>query len=398
MLIPNVVVYLLTPLTFGVALLAAHVLLTSKKAQDIYRPLALFFLALAVSELPQLYFVGLTLTHMSTDLAVLKLGADGWLRLFTGLSLPAVIAFAPLVWCYVYRLTSEEGLWPKHVALHFALVAFAAIVAIGYVLLPHDVMTEEALTPDLPYYALSTVVAGSLLALTGVFQLQIGGYALAVLHRLYICRLRLKDYFASTEERELHWISTLAFAILFFWVLNIADLVTEFLGTIPLLAMIADISGLVTIWVFAIWGLRQAPSFARNMPTPPKENEEKPKKYERSALSREQSDRIARKIELSMSRDQLYRDPNLSLWDLAKHIGTSANYVSQTLNETIGETFFDYVNKWRIKDAAHKIETTDQSTLSIAYDVGFNSRSSFYRAFKREIGGTPGDLKRAANS
>ncbi|XHE53897.1 AraC family transcriptional regulator (plasmid) [Phaeobacter sp. BS34] len=94
-----------------------------------------------------------------------------------------------------------------------------------------------------------------------------------------------------------------------------------------------------------------------------------------------------------MTKDMLYRDPNLSLWDLAKHISVTSNYVSQTLNMTLQSNFFDYVNKWRIQDAVKQLHDTDETILVIAHDVGFNSRSSFYNAFKREMNTTPSALR-----
>jgi YesN/AraC family two-component response regulator len=90
-----------------------------------------------------------------------------------------------------------------------------------------------------------------------------------------------------------------------------------------------------------------------------------------------------------MEVDNLHRDANLSLWALARHIGASSNYISQTLNEVIGESFFDFVNSYRIAEAKILLTTTNDSVLNITYDVGFNARSSFYNAFKRQTGQTP---------
>ena len=112
-------------------------------------------------------------------------------------------------------------------------------------------------------------------------------------------------------------------------------------------------------------------------------------KYEKSALTSDDTSRIAKKIEAAMETDKLYLDANLSLRVLAKHVFVPPNYVSQTLNGHIGETFFDYINRWRIDYAKPLLATTDETVLNITYDAGFNSRSSFYKAFKRETGQAP---------
>lgn len=90
-----------------------------------------------------------------------------------------------------------------------------------------------------------------------------------------------------------------------------------------------------------------------------------------------------------MRKGKLYLDPNLSLHKLSRHVGAPPNLVSQTLNEKIGSNFFDYVAHWRIEASRPLILACDASVLAIALDVGFNSRSTFYKAFKRETGATP---------
>ena len=59
----------------------------------------------------------------------------------------------------------------------------------------------------------------------------------------------------------------------------------------------------------------------------------------------------------------------------------------------MGQSFFDYVNGWRIEEAKPLIRNGEQTVLAIAYEVGFNSRSSFYAAFKKQTGVTPSAYK-----
>ncbi|WP_370979135.1 helix-turn-helix domain-containing protein [Agaribacterium sp. ZY112] len=121
-------------------------------------------------------------------------------------------------------------------------------------------------------------------------------------------------------------------------------------------------------------------------------------KYERSALGHEHSQRLAQKIELAMSEHKLYLDNSISLQKLCQHLNSSSNYVSQTLNETIGLSFFDYINKWRIRAAKPLIAQAELSVLDVAMEVGFNARSSFYTAFKKETGLTPSQFRKQANT
>jgi AraC-like DNA-binding protein len=149
------------------------------------------------------------------------------------------------------------------------------------------------------------------------------------------------------------------------------------------------------MWSIALWGLRQRPGIAPPPEKGPAKTEQMLpiRKYGKSGLNDTRLDRLAAKIEALMKEQHLYLEPDLSLWDLADRIGVTTHYASQALNEKIGERFFDYVNRWRIRDATDRLRNTDATILTIAYDVGFNSRSSFYTAFKRELGMTPSQYR-----
>jgi AraC-like DNA-binding protein len=63
-----------------------------------------------------------------------------------------------------------------------------------------------------------------------------------------------------------------------------------------------------------------------------------------------------------------------------------AQYLSQTLNQTLQQSFYDYINEARIVAAKQLLQHTDDSVLNVALAEGFNARSSFYKAFKVSSG------------
>nr|WP_290444209.1 AraC family transcriptional regulator [Pseudoalteromonas sp. XMcav2-N] len=95
-----------------------------------------------------------------------------------------------------------------------------------------------------------------------------------------------------------------------------------------------------------------------------------------------------------MQDDKLYLDAELTLQKLSDASGVSTNYLSQVLNETLKVNFFDFVNHWRIEAAKARLLAGTESVLHIALEVGFNARSSFYKAFKKETGLTPSEYRR----
>lgn len=100
-----------------------------------------------------------------------------------------------------------------------------------------------------------------------------------------------------------------------------------------------------------------------------------------------------------MARLQLHRDPQLSLKTLARRVGLSAREVSRLINDE-GLHFFDFVNEYRTQRAADLLTDpawADRSILEIAYEAGFNSKSSFNAAFRKHQGVTPSSVRRTAN-
>ncbi|MTI09691.1 helix-turn-helix domain-containing protein [Curvivirga aplysinae] len=86
-----------------------------------------------------------------------------------------------------------------------------------------------------------------------------------------------------------------------------------------------------------------------------------------------------------------FTDPGFTLQKLANHSAISRNKLSFVLNQHIGTTFFELLNQQRILWICKSLGSmpSSQSILDIAYEAGFNSSSSFYKAFKKETGLTP---------
>ncbi|KAF2517447.1 AraC family transcriptional regulator [Flavobacterium zhairuonense] len=96
------------------------------------------------------------------------------------------------------------------------------------------------------------------------------------------------------------------------------------------------------------------------------------------------------KLENAMFEKSLYKNPNLTLQDLSQEINITSHQLSQFLNNNLGKNFTSYVNEFRINEACRIITSSDKLTLeSVGYDVGFNSKSTFFTAFKKHTGTTP---------
>ena len=92
---------------------------------------------------------------------------------------------------------------------------------------------------------------------------------------------------------------------------------------------------------------------------------------------------------------KIYREEELNLTELATRIGISNHQLSEYLNQELKVSFFQLIHKYRIEEAKSRLVThPDETILSIAYQVGYQSKSSFNDIFKKETGLTPTEFRK----
>ena len=123
------------------------------------------------------------------------------------------------------------------------------------------------------------------------------------------------------------------------------------------------------------------------------------KKYQKSSLTTEMAEKNLAALELVMNKEKLYLENDLSLSKLAGHMGIPLHHLSQIINETIGLSFYDYINSQRIDEAKRMFKepgTSHMNIASIGFDAGFNSISAFNKAFKKFTGQTPSEYRKSS--
>ncbi len=113
-------------------------------------------------------------------------------------------------------------------------------------------------------------------------------------------------------------------------------------------------------------------------------------KYADKKIAQEQATALTERLHQLIKEQQLYKNPDLKLHDLAKKINISSHQLSQLLNDNLGKSFATYINEYRIDEACELIKNNKGIKLEeIGYEVGFNSKSTFYAAFKKHKNSTP---------
>ena len=100
------------------------------------------------------------------------------------------------------------------------------------------------------------------------------------------------------------------------------------------------------------------------------------------------SDAMIHKLEHLLIEEQIWKNPQLTLADLAMAVGTNRTYLSNYLNHSLSTTFYDYINSFRLEAALKILDdpTSTATMVDIAELCGFNSISTFRRVFVRAKG------------
>jgi AraC-like DNA-binding protein len=106
---------------------------------------------------------------------------------------------------------------------------------------------------------------------------------------------------------------------------------------------------------------------------------------------------IGARIREKIEAQKLFKDPELSLEDLARAVGFTRHQVSAALNGGLESSFFDLINGYRVEEflrLCRDPEKRDEKIMTLALDAGFNSKPAFNLVFKRTTGKTPSQYRR----
>ncbi len=242
-------------------------------------------------------------------------------------------------------------------------------------------------------YFHTSVAQISKVIISSVLHIQILSYIIATLLTLRVYRSELKKLFSSVERIDLSWLLFLLIGFVLMWVIDVTNFALGIMKAVSRSThYIMNLISLTINFIFAIVivyrGLKQPEIFSGI--------EEGPK-YAKQKLSISDSEQYVKQLESYMASQKPYLISSLSLNDLAWKLVMTPRLLSQVINESMNQNFFDFVNSYRTEEAKRIFldpSSRHKTVLEVLYDAGFNSKSVFNSAFKKHTGMTPTRFKK----
>lgn len=120
---------------------------------------------------------------------------------------------------------------------------------------------------------------------------------------------------------------------------------------------------------------------------------EEKEKYQNKDIEKDMLEKIETGLSTIVDKE-LFLDPDITLQKMAKELNVTKHILSQYLNDNLKKSFSTFINELRIEKAKEFLQTKTNLTIEgIGYESGFNSKSTFFTAFKKHTGQTPSSFK-----
>lgn len=203
-------------------------------------------------------------------------------------------------------------------------------------------------------------------------------------------RKNIETQVSLTEKMNMKWILYLIYGIGAIWAVVILGNDALTFSSVTVYVILLGYIGINQGNVFSSYNLSYT-SIQVGAITTINETQGKVK-YQKSALKENDAFRLHIQLKELMETEKLFKNPELTLGDLAEKLGIHQNTLSQVINSFEQKHFYDYINELRIeafKEIALTSDSQRYTLLSLAFDCGFNSKTTFNRTFKKSVGVSP---------
>ncbi|MEH6536781.1 MAG: helix-turn-helix domain-containing protein [Psychroserpens sp.] len=309
-----------------------------------------------------------------------------------GVELGLPVLHGVLLYFYVIEITGNTIKKNSIAFLHFLPTIILILLAIPFYQLTGEgkVFVYQNDGEGFEWY---TVIEVSVITISG---LTYSIWSLVIINRY---QKIIKDRFSNTDKKELQWLRLLSIGFGIIWILAIFFDSNIIYSAVVILVLFMGFFGINQLNIFysnidAV-GNSDKEISAENQKSNTKNTSKESAsigKYAKSGLHENMASQIYTKLQGLMADNSFYKNEELTLVELSKNLKVHPNHLSQVINEMEGKNFYNYINALRINEfikMASLPENKKYTMISLAYDCGFSTKSTFNKHFKLQTGKTP---------
>ncbi len=300
------------------------------------------------------------------------------------------LSYGPLLFLYGQFLTNPERRPNWFMAIHFIpfLVFFVVSVIFRSVPLLKDL--RNFFEPD-RFISLRIVYSTC-------FFLSVTVYSILTFIEIRNHQRNLKNFVSYTSGViTLNWLKILSIsfylAFLILFILGGLNMIGNIIPFDPYFVVFAFIT--LFSFVYSFYGIKQPIIFGQAIKIDDDEKKDS-EKYAKSGLKDKQAEVYLKKLISFMDTEKPYLNRDLSIQDLSDMTKIPRHHITQVLNEKHGKNFFTFINEYRVQEVISRFNdpvNNNFTILAIAYDSGFNSKTTFNSIFKSITGTTPSEFR-----
>ncbi|MFH0841930.1 MAG: AraC family transcriptional regulator [Bacteroidota bacterium] len=298
--------------------------------------------------------------------------------------------YGPLLYLYVRFMTDPERKFNWLALIHF--IPFIAFLTVSVV------FRDVHLLRDLRNFFVPDRFISLRIVYSACFCFSVTAYSILAFVEISRHQKKLKDLVSYTSGKiTLNWLKVLSISyyviFLVFFILGGVNMIGDFIPFDPYFVVFAFIT--VCSFAYSFYVIKQPAIYGEGIKVTGEDKKET-EKYARSGLKEQQAKTYLDKLISFMENERPYLDRDLSIQDLAEKTGIPRHHITQVLNEVYGRNFFTFINEYRVKEVISRFgdrKNNNFTILAIAYDAGFNSKTTFNTIFKSQTGMTPSEYR-----
>jgi len=302
------------------------------------------------------------------------------------INVPFTISFAPMIYIYIKsNFVLKENFFPKNL---WPLIPTFIFLILTFIFVDLDELKEYgfySLNPILTFIFNSFIPFSIVLTVYLILK----SFKLIKIHQYEI-----KQNYSYIEDIDFEWLRIFLIITTILWIIFIpVGMILIKLEKIIIVYQVVLILLSVSVFIIGFYGFHHSNIFILHS----LKNETQQANLKSSdSKSNEDYMEDIKQLKKYMETEKPYLEYKLSLAQLSLKMGWSTTYLSKILNKELNQNFYEFVNFYRMEEVKKLLKNESKYTnLGVAFDCGFNSKSSFHRIFKEVTGKTPNEYKKS---